>query len=255
MPYIAIDPAAAEAAPSVIYGLPESISQHPNGKSLLMMRTRLILELGARSDIPVPIWNEWINDAYQDVYASLNLPESKRSFELVTVDQQPLYLLPPTVDSVRNVSVVDPDDDTNGLDFSKIDLDSYRKLPPSCGAPEAWFREQNVLVLWPTPDQGYTLTVDVIAKPTNLSLDDHFPIVEDKWHEIILRSAKVRAWEGVQNDTKSALVENSVARQVQRKSDRDARDDESEYPAMRPVFSRHDIRRLGRSRSHVEPGE
>ena len=255
MPYIAIDPLVAAAAPGFVYGAPESFTEHPNGKSLGGMRQRLKLELGNRTDIPDPLWNEWINDAYLDLYASLELPESKRSFEFLTVANQPLYLLPSTVNTVRMLSVVDPDDNTNGLAFDKIDVFTYRKLPPRCGAPDSWFREQQILVLWPTPDEVYTVTVDVVAKPAILTLDSHYPVLDDKWHELLLKSAKSRAWEAVQNDTKSALVENSVVRQVQRKLDRDAQDNVNEYPTLRPVFRRQDILSLNRGARTVEPGE
>lgn len=255
MPYLRLDPSIAAAAPAISFGAPEFASQHPGGKSLLSMRTRLKLELGARTDIPDALWNEWINDGYQDIFASLDLPDAKRSFYITTVASQPLYLLPASVESVQNVSVIDPTDNTDGLNFDKIDRETYRKLPPSCGTPEAWFREQNILVLWATPDTAYTVTVDATLRPSPLTADDHFPAIADKWHELVLKSAKTRGWEAVQNDTKAALVENSVARQVQRKIDSDVRDDANLYPSLRPVRSWSEISNIRARATRVEPGE
>jgi hypothetical protein len=208
----------------------------------------LILELGNRTDIPVSIWNEWINDGILDLWTALDLPESKRSFEMQLRDGQMLYLLPATVDTVRNASVIDTEDANNGLSLDKIDSPMYRKLPTACGAPTAWFREQNIIVVWPTPDDDYTLTVDAKVKPAKLTLDTQYPIFEDKLHEQVFNAAKARAWTGVQNDIKAQLTENRLAGQIQRRSDRDARDNENEYPTMRVVRSHKDIMRIRHSR-------
>lgn len=254
MPYTVLDPTAAQAAPVVVFGAPESIAEHPNGESLKAIRDRLILELGNRNDIPDPFYNEWINDAYQDIFASLALPESKRGFGLTMVVGQSMYLLPASVDTVRSISATDPRFTNLGGTLQKTDVYSYRKYPIQTGQPDYWFREQNMLVFWPTPDAAYTVSIDAVIKPALLTSDLHYPALEDKWHEIILKSAKMRAWEAVQNDTKSALVENSVVRLVQRKNDRDAQDNINEYPTMRPVRSQRDLMNLRRARN-IEPGE
>lgn len=255
MPYLKLDPSIAEPAPALVFGAPETATDHPGGKSLLALRSRLKVELGARTDIPDTLYNEWINDGYQDIYGSLDLPEAKRSFNLDTVENQPLYLLPIGVESIRSVSIVDPDDNTLGASFEKIDSVMYRKLPPSCGAPEYWFREQNMIVFWSTPDQVYTLTVDATLRPAILREDTDYPILDDRWHELVFKAAKTRAWEAVQNDTKSALVENSLVRQVQRQRDKDVRDEENEYPRMRVVRRASDIMSIRPRPLVVEPGE
>src|SRR4051812_21380016 len=104
MPYLVLDPATAEAAPIITFGAPETAALHPAGKSLLSMRNRLKLELGNRTDIPDSLWNEWINDGYQDIFASLDLTDAKRSFSFYTTDSQALYLLPASVSHIRSVA-------------------------------------------------------------------------------------------------------------------------------------------------------
>lgn len=255
MPAITLNPAAAAAAPNILYGQPETAVQHPAGKSLKTLRDRLILELGRRTDIPTSLWNEWINDAYYDLWTSLSLPEATRSFGLTMAVDQPLYLLPSTVDTVRTVSATDAVDNELTASLEKIDLFSYRKLPVRSGEPQSWFREQQLLVIWPTPDKEYPLTVDAKFKPAAMWSDEHFPVLEDKWHEALYRGAKYRAWDAVQNDTKAALNINEMNRLVQRRKDRDSADSEDEYPSVRPVFSRRDIQSLRRSARGVEPGE
>ena len=244
MPYLVLDPAAAQAAPVVNTIPAEAAAAHPAGKSLLSLRTILKLELGQRTDIPDSVWNEWINDGYQDFYSTLNLPESKSSYLLVTTANQPLYLVPAAVNFVRSVSASDQVTTTSGDTLSDIDVFSYRKLPVRTGAPEYWFREKNILVLWPTPDKAYNFAVDVVLKPAPLVADADYPALEDKWHEAVKLAAKMRSWTGVQNDTKAALVENALSRSVQRRNDAEADDKATELAGMRPVFRRQDLTRL-----------
>lgn len=246
MPYLVLDPSAAQAAPFLSFGLPEAASAHPGGKSLLAMRTRLILELGRRDDIPTPMWNEWINDAYQEFYAALNLPENVASYGQSLVSGQALYLTPPGIDAIRSVSAQDPTDATVGGTLEKKDHVYYRKLPVRTGQPEFWFHEKRMLVIWPTPDAAYPISIDGTIKPIPLVVDTDYPALEDKWHEPLLKAAKYRAWEAVQNDAKAALVSNEMSRLIQRRNDRDALDQDTEYPAMRPVFSQRDLMALRR---------
>lgn len=247
MPYIALDPTTAQAAPAVTFGQPETAAQHPAGKSLSSMRSRLVLELGNRTDLLVPVpspLDEFINDAYIDFFGSMELPESNRSFLLTTVADQPFYLLPASVDTVRTISGYNADDQTTGAALSKIDTYKYRKLDDCTDEPHAWFREQNMIVLWPTPDDAYSVSVDCRIKPAKLAADTDYPALDDKWHEPLFKAAKYRAWEALQNDTKSLMAMNESARLVQRKTDRDAGDQEEAYPSVRVVRSRRDIMRL-----------
>lgn len=246
MPYLVLDPTAAQAAPTVSFGAPETAATHPLGKSLLAMRTRLILELGRRDDIPAPVWNEWINDAYNEFYASLPLPETQESYGQTLVAGQPLYLTPLSVDAIRTVSASDPADATSGATLEKKDQVFYRKLPVRSGQPEFWFHENRMLVFWPTPDAAYPVTIDCFVNPLPLTADTDYPALDDKWHEPLLKAAKYRAWEGVQNDAKAALVSNETSRLIQRRNDRDALDQDTEYPSMRPVFSHRDLMALRR---------
>lgn len=255
MPFLVLDPAVAAAAPAVAFGAPEAVGQHPAGKSLLAMRTRLRLELGNRTDITDAQLDEWINDGYQDLYSDLRLPESTRSYGFNTVVDQPLYLIPPTVDTIRALSATDPSFTDTGAPFEQIDLATYRKLPVRTGPPEYFFRDQSMLVLWPTPDDAYPTAVDVRIKPAKLTADAHYPILEDKWHEVLFKAAKYRGWEGLQNDTKALLTENQMAKLVGRKNDRDSEDRQSMYPAMRPIMSRRDLMSLRRNPKGLEPGD
>lgn len=257
MPYIVLDPAAAAAAPVVTFGIPDDDTKHPNGKSLAAMRTRLRFELGNRSvtDLPDSTVNEWINDSYIDLFSSLQLPEATRSFQIILVPDQPMYLLPANIDTVRDVSATDPTETDTGGGLKKSDIFEYRKRPIQSGDPELWFRDQSILVLWPTPDTADLLTVDCRIKVQKLEADDDYPILEDKWHEALFKGAKYRGWEAIQNDTKALTTMNEMTRLVGRKNDRDAGDKEDAYPSLRPITSHRDLMALRSRQRKFEPGE
>lgn len=254
MPYLVLDPSVAQAAPTVTFGGPDLAASHPIGKSLKSLRDRLILELGNRTDLQPSTLNEWINDAYQDLYLSLSLSESKVSFSLTLAPDQPFYMLPAIIESVREISARDPTDNTIGAALEKWDEFTYRKAPDESGEPIAWFRDNKMLVIWPTPDEAYPLSIDAITKPKPLVGDDDFPVLDDKWHEALFKLAKYRAWEGIQNDTKALTTMNEAMRLVQRKTDHDAGDDNDFYPALRPIFSHDDLKKLRHRKTRLEPG-
>lgn len=246
MPYTVLDPSTAEVAPTVTFGAPEVAANHPMGKSLLALRNRLKLELGKRDDIPDAMWNEWINDGLLDVWTGLKLSDERTSYELTMVADQPLYLMPAAVLTVRAIGIVDPSQSDRGTSLEEIDVQSYRKLPVRSGDPEVWFPEKRMLVFWPTPDDAFVVAVDFVGRPQPLVTDTDYPPLDDKWHEIIFQAAKYRAWTAVQNDTKAALVETTMTRLVQRKNDEDAENAETKYPSLRPVRSRVDLMNLRR---------
>jgi hypothetical protein len=241
MPYLVLDPTLAQIAPTLAFGAPETAANHPMGKSLVMFRNRLKLELGNRTDIPDALWNEWINDSYLDLWTSIDLPERRTSFGLMMTAAQPFYALPVSVDGIRAISATDPSLATIGGPLVNTDAASYRKLPVRSGDPEMWFREKNMLVVWPTPSRAFPISIDITLSPAPLVIDTDYPILEDKWHDALYRLAKARAWDAVQNDVKAGLNTNEAARLVQRRLSRDEEDSETKYPTIRPVTSRREF--------------
>lgn len=262
MPSYVLDPTIAQAAPVVAFGQPEAIGLHPFGKSLGAMRARLIKELGNRTDLaPAGDYSqidEWINDSYSDLYASLDLPDANRSFSITLTVGQPFYLLPAVVDTVRDVSGVDASDGSTTAALRKTDAFAYRKMPVRLDQPTHWFREQQMLVVWPTPSAADILSVDCKITVAKLTDPATYPALNDKWHEALFKGAKYRGWEALQNDTKSLTTQNEMARLVKRKNEQVEGDQAETYPSFRPVFSERDIQRLRRNPltlPWIEPGE
>jgi hypothetical protein len=222
MPFIALDPEAAEAAPTTTIGQPKT----GWGKSLADMEAELAFMLGGRTDVPSDQYRVWINDAYLDVTTSLKLDEQKGSFELLLVAGQPLYLLPPVVHSIQDIALTDPLSIHGGEPLGKTDRSAYRGLEDLEGGPKMYFRDGDMLVLYPTPDKTYSITVDFRVRPALLVEDTDCPVLGPEWHRAILLRARANAFDDLREFANAAPAENSAVNTVRRRTDREAAEDE-----------------------------
>lgn len=217
MPYNVIDPAAAAPAPATVIGAPKTNV----GKTFLEMQTRLARQLINRTDVTPDMRKEWINDAYIDICSSLKLPELFGSFAITTIVDQPFYMLPDIVEYLRQAAVVDPVTYSfyGGRPLTKITLETYRKQPDETDAVASYFREGEVFVVWPTPDSITTIAVDVKVQPAPLVDDTDCPIIPIQFHEVILKAARAKAFDDLQEFDRAALAENSWISLLRRKED------------------------------------
>ena len=217
MPYTVISPGSAAAAPSSTLGAPKT----SYGKTLLAMDTALDLMVAGRDDVDGTRRRGWINDAYIDVCTSLKVAELFGSYTFNTVVSQPLYLIPDSVEYIRGVSIVDTTLFAlyGGRPLHKSSLDEYRKFPDESGLPYSFFRENEVLVLYPKPDGIRTVGVDVKIRPDLMTTDTHSPILPIQFHEVILKCARAKAFDDLQEFDLAALAENSWVSLLRRKED------------------------------------
>lgn len=212
MPYVAIDPTTAAAAPVTTIGNP-LVSQ---GETLATLRAELQLQIirtGTGADDAR--YNKWINLAYRHVAAMVTLNEMMGSLAITTAASQPLYLLPQSVAWIKQIPLSDPSlfPYSGGRNMGMIDLAGYRELPdvPAWGnsfGPYKYFRFGRVLVLWPTPMAVKTVIIDFRVRPNDLTLDTHSPLLPQEWHEPILLRARYVAFRSLQMFDKSAIAQN-----------------------------------------------
>lgn len=231
MPYIPLDPTVAQAAPTTLIGAPLT---PPNpgeplpGMSLVEMRTQLDIQLGGRTDFDDTMFDLWINQSYVDLCTSLDIPELNGSVVISLDPAQALYLLPRQVRAIDMVSVVDTATygALGGRKLTKTDKNSYRKAPALNGEPKEYFREGNMLVLWPTPVAIRDLSVDFKIRPDPLVDEDHYPIIPPEWHEVIVRNARTKAHSDLREFDSAGITNNEVVGLVRRKTDPDAVEDD-----------------------------
>ena len=181
MPFAVIDPSTAE--PIVFSGA------GPNtgglGRTLTDFSARLRIRLGNRTDADAYL-TQWVNSAYQKVWNEYDLEEKGFSLTFDTVAGQPFYLLPETIITTRALALVDEDTPEGGWPLRKIDLFTYRKLQEDDQTdPSAFFRHQQVLVLWPTPPAIRTMSLEGNFNPVPLSISTHQTVLGTRWDDVV----------------------------------------------------------------------
>lgn len=210
MPYSVIDPSLAQAAPATTLGTPLTNT----GVTLLSLRTELKKQI-IRNDVDDTRWNSWINKAYRKVTSMMTLQEYNGSVAINTVVSQPFYLLPAAVGYIKKVALADPIYyPRGGIDFQRIDLDYYRRLPVRSGQPEMYFRQARVLVIWPTPDTIDTMVVDFRIRPADLVDDTDSPIIPLEWHTAIELYARHIAFRSLQMFDKAMIAKNDFVSEL-----------------------------------------
>lgn len=206
MPFTVLDESTAAAAFVTTQGAPLVSS----GETLLSLREELLLELGSRDDVTPARLDKWINWAYRNVSGMFALKESFGSAEVSVVADQPFYLVPKQVAWVKRLQV--SDNETYGLAEGRrllmIDEARYRNLPVKEGEPTKFFRWRRMLVLWPTPENARTLSLDFKVRFDDLVNDTDSPILPQEFHEPILLSAKHRALRALNSTAAAQLAYN-----------------------------------------------
>ncbi len=223
MPYTALTEASATLITPGNLGTPLTSI----GETLASLRAELILQLGNRADVTLERAALWINFAYRGLCASLELDDLKGSLTFELVTGQPLYKLPPEVFATRNLAVVDnvTYGDLGGRVLTKTDLTNYRMRPMLSEEPKEYFRERNLLVLWPTPSNVRTVSMDYWIRPDDLVNDTDSPILPVEWHETILMNARKKGYSALQDFEKSIVANNDLVDDVRGKEGRDERED------------------------------
>lgn len=247
MPFTVLDPTTAAAAPVTTLGVPK-ISV---GETLATLRAELKLQV-IRNDVDDTRWNKWINQAHRKLVSMVTLQEFSGSLGINTVASQPFYLLPQAVGYIKKISLTDTVYySRGGIDFQRIDLDYYRRLPVRTGQPEMYFRHGDMLVVWPTPNTVDAVTIDFRVRPVDLTLDTHSPIVPLEWHEALGLKARHIAFRALQIFDKAAIAQNdfvTAVREIEQMeggedSDLEAQISPVRYKRQRWIDSTYDDRR------------
>jgi hypothetical protein len=156
--------------------------------------------------------------------------ELKFSLEFDTEDDQALYLLPNIVVTTLNLARQDDDHIYGGVPLEKIDLQSYRRrkdLRDFPRKPTHFFRYNRVLVLWPTPDDVYTLVMDFRFEPNKLTEDWHVPILRPEWHEAWIMLARKKILSSVSEWEAAQLATNDFVGHMRVRQDREGGEEEN----------------------------
>lgn len=230
MPYYDLDPNTAQVIPAPN---PNPASPLINvGLNLGAARDELRSMLQGRTDIEDARLNFWLNRAYIDLATSMAKQDELRgSLTFNTAEDERHYLLPSTVTTTLGVSRSDTDSVWGGVPLEKTDLLWYRRQKDlrdvSDRRPTHFFRLNRLLVLWPTPNDSYEITLDYRYEPEILTADNQSPILRQEWHEAWLILARKKILSAVGEFEASMAVNNEFVGHMRVRLDREAGEDEN----------------------------
>jgi hypothetical protein len=150
----------------------------------------------------------------------------KGSLAITTVAGQAMYRLPAVVSSTQGAALTDSQMMNGGQPLQKVDKAAYREWPVQSGRPEYYFREGELMVLYPTPDKAYSMVLDIRIRPVILTQDTHSPMLGQEWHRPIRLTARQMAFDDLLEFDKALPAENSAISSIRKRNDREATEDE-----------------------------
>lgn len=217
MPYEMIDPSTAVVLPGGSLGAP----LQGQGMTLRELREQLAFQLGDRKDIPDPTLNLWVNWGYLALCSMVDIEQLKGSISFSSVSTQAQYLLPIAVRNIKAAAIYGSGFGMLGLTRSrpllKKDIHWFRSQKDLSGQPRYFFREGQVLILYPYPDAAYPIGLDIKIKPKTLTADVDCPLIPEEWHEVILLAARVRAFRALMEFDKASIAQNELVSEIRSK--------------------------------------
>ena len=235
MPYIVLDnnvatpiaaPAPNPAAPLTNYGI-----------TLASARAEIRAMLTGRQDIEDARLDFWLNRAYIDIATSARHDELKYTLGFTTVPDQPQYLLPNITVTTMTLSRVDPDSMFGGEPLQKIDITAYRTRKDMAAfqgmkrKPKEFFRQNRILVLYPTPDEAYEMVMDFRFEPLPLVVATDSPVLRTEWHESWLLLARKKVLGALAEWEANMAAGNELASHMRLRQDHEANEDENRIVA------------------------
>lgn len=248
MPFTVLDPSTAALAPSTTIGQPyEAI-----GETLFSMQLDITDNLQSRTDIATRTQG-WINKAYRNVAAMLEMNELYASIQLEVVAGQPFYLIPDVVSWITWIGNEDSNDYFDGgRGFEMIDVQGYRMLPDSSAfgsstlLPVQYFRYGRMVVLYPTPSIDLTVTMDFRVRPVDLTQPDDSPIIPVEFHEVVMLMGLARACRSVGLRGDGDKWFNDAITTLRPILNTDASERDSMHMSMQPIRQKSQLYRRSR---------
>lgn len=162
---------------------------------LTVLRTELRVHLGLETDDTGELSNNdadlLLNRAFWELMNKFNFREEEKSSTFPTISGTEFYSLPTLFESVRNISLQDPDNSETWVPLDRITIDEYSKnLDDASDAeskPTRYFREDNGIRLSPIPDKAtYVIKLKHRVTLADLSGSNTTVVIPEVWHELIL---------------------------------------------------------------------
>jgi hypothetical protein len=156
----------------------------------------------------------YANQSWWDVSDQFDFREKETSIIFPTVGGQDAYSIPVIIspiifDALQTISIEDPNDFSHS-DLKLISLQDFENefinTASEQAKPTHYYRRGNSLVLYPTPDTIYNITLYYMNILSDIPSQG--PVIPQSWHEIIKYGAIWRALLDVQDYRKASDVRN-----------------------------------------------
>lgn len=166
--------------------------------SLPTLRNELRVHTGQDdSDLPDDDADLLLNRTYWEIQEKFHLREVESSSTFNTVVGTRQYDLPPSFESLRISAIKDPDSELHSQ-LIRISIKDYENIysedTEQQGMPQKYFRGNANIILWPTPDEIYTIILHYRQQLSDLSDDNINPQLPRSWQEMLLMGAVYRAF-------------------------------------------------------------
>ena|SRR5690606_35710101 len=198
------------------------------GMTLQQIRDSLRRHTGTDSqDLDDDVADELISRAYEELSDKYPFREKDYRLDfvtsidpLITPRYQNKYSFPANFVAVRVVSVTDCNGMKHKLErMTRSELEMVTNTESYADAmPTHYVRDSDCLILWPRPDQEYSITVRYEKSLSDLINANDEPDLPRSWHEIILLGAVFRGFlefgdnnrAQIYKDQQLALIRSSV---------------------------------------------
>lgn len=217
---------------------------------LAQMRKLVRKGLGGLSieDLPNPDVDLYLNMSLWELESKFPFKEKECRSDAATVMGENEYQLPTTMDAIISVSVM-VDGERRKLKRMSFDThdEIYNEIEGKYGVPTHYKRRNNTLVLWPTPNAVYPVSLVFWKSVRSLLEGDTIePNLPRNWHEIVVEGAIVRGHFFQEDYDEAAKAKNFQVGNIRSSVPTEAKEEgDSRWAGVQAV--------TGRSGDHADP--
>lgn len=154
-----------------------------------------------------------LNQSWWEIQDKFRFPQQDASYNFNTIQNTRFYPIPSSVQALRNVILTDSISNRTVLDPLTVrTMEDGSNTDPSFNAqPINYRREGGNLILFPTPDAIYLITLIYEATLADLSGSNTTAPIPQSWHEIILYGAVWRGFAELGDLVKMTAYQNTQA--------------------------------------------
>lgn len=162
--------------------------------TLALLREDLRTHLGMDiNDLPDAAADRLLNRSYWNLQSKLRFPMQESELTFPTVADYDTYDLVLDEEGIQRITIFDP---ALERELFLVKVDDWNMFPlydaTLTGQPTHYSRRADSIILWPMPDDDYTMRVKY--RMTLADISTNGPEVPQEWHEVILMGAIYRGF-------------------------------------------------------------